>query len=123
MKDVFGSMIISTIACYKAWEDYLRTLFDFLAAAHLQRPPVLQQQLNAAAMAQSATAAATAAANASNASLLSQPNLQVSRQQEVRLQQLQLERERLKMRQQEIMRQVMPWLVHILILALNSARF
>ncbi|CAG7829023.1 unnamed protein product [Allacma fusca] len=79
--------------------------FDPRLPAHLQRPPVLQQQLNAAAIAQSA-ASASAAPNPGNASLLNQQSVQVSRQQEVRLQQLQLERERLKLRQQEIMRQM-----------------
>lgn len=88
---------------------------------HLQRPQVLQHQINAAALAQaSALAAASAAAisassnvntavtsAAGTASLLNNnTSIQLSRQQEVRLQQLQLERERLKLRQQEIMQQV-----------------
>lgn len=85
--------------------------FDPRLPAHLQRPAVLQQQLNAAAMAQatavaSAASASSSGTNATNPSILNQQQNQVSRQQEVRLQQLQLERERLKMRQQEIMRQM-----------------
>lgn len=93
----------------------------FFTAMHLQRPQVLQHQINAAALAQaSALAAASAAAisassnvntavtsAAGTASLLNNnTSIQLSRQQEVRLQQLQLERERLKLRQQEIMQQV-----------------
>ncbi|ODN04606.1 Transcriptional coactivator YAP1 [Orchesella cincta] len=74
--------------------------FDPRLPAHLQRPPVLQQQLNAAALAQAAANAA-ALGNGATAQLLQMP-----KQQELRLQQLQLERERLKLRQQEIMRQM-----------------
>lgn len=74
--------------------------FYSFTAAHLQRPPVLQQQLNAAALAQAAAQASQLAA-AGATQLLPMP-----RQQELRLQQLQLERERLKLRQQEIMKQV-----------------
>ncbi|XP_021947210.1 transcriptional coactivator YAP1 isoform X2 [Folsomia candida] len=95
--------------------------FDPRIPMHLQRPQVLQHQINAAALAQaSALAAASAAAisassnvntavtsAAGTASLLNNnTSIQLSRQQEVRLQQLQLERERLKLRQQEIMQQM-----------------
>jgi len=78
--------------------------FDPRLPAHLQRPPVLQQQLNAAALAQAAANAAGQAA--ANGRPTASQLLQMPRQQELRLQQLQLERERLKLRQQEIMRQM-----------------
>jgi hypothetical protein len=119
----FDVIIINIfVSCPPFFNNFFEIIFP---AVHLQRPQVLQQQINAAALAQAAqVAAATAlAANNSNIAILppgsvggatsilnnniiNNTNIQLSRQQEARLQQLQLERERLKLRQQEIMQQV-----------------